>query len=221
MWALNFPSWSVSVEFAVSLLFFFYPLADHRVRAGAALAAIGTAVCLGVALTEIHAAKNLFKVINVGLVIGVGWFAIGYAAFLLSTQFSGYLRCYSSLTPYWFAALIPLLMMPQSVGATAIFCIVVLAALAFGAVNDRKTFLTAKPFIFLGTISYSIYLLHMPAYWTFEALLGEQSVRGLLGKSWVIASILGLSTLSYYYFELPAKRALLAILPRLQTNARL
>ena len=214
IWALNFPSWSVSVEFAVSLLFFLWPVGLYPLMAGSLLVTLGTALCVGVAAADLHPAQNVFAVVNLGLLSGIGWFAIGYGAFLLARQLSGQLRRFGALTPIWFMGLIPLFVVTQSVGSTAIFCLVVLATLVFGAVNDGKTFLGTRPFVFLGGISYSIYLLHMPVYWTFEVILGEQAVRGLLGKSIVIASILGLSTLSYYYFELPAKRALSAIWPR-------
>lgn len=217
-WALNFPSWSVSVELAVSLAFFFWPLAGNLLFGGSLLIAIGTFVCVGVIAADLHPAQNIFAVFNAGLLGGLGWFAIGYGAFFLATQFEEQLRRLGRLTPFWFVALVPIFVVSPTVYTTVIFCTVLLAALTFGAVNDGRTFLGAKPFVFLGGISYSIYLLHMPIYWTLEALLGEKNVRGLVGKAFVIACVLGLSTPSYYFFELPAKRAISALWPRLHTT---
>jgi peptidoglycan/LPS O-acetylase OafA/YrhL len=72
-------------------------------------------------------------------------------------------------------------------------------------------FLSLRPIVFLGEISYSIYLLHWVALRVFEYSIGRAVMEvGGLGLSLVVvlAGILGASVLTYYGVERPARRYL-------------
>jgi peptidoglycan/LPS O-acetylase OafA/YrhL len=203
-WGLNFPSWSISVEFVVSLLFFFLILKSDQKWTAALLLGVSIALCVLAAQSAIHPAENLFGFINVGLLSGVGWFGIGCAAYLMSAKYRGWFMRYGAITPLMIAGLLFLFILPSTAASDLALGLIVFGVLAFSASNDEATFLSCKPFVLLGAISYSIYLLHMPVYWTLELVLGEQNVRGALGKALAVSVIIGVSVLSYYYFELPA-----------------
>ncbi len=104
--------------------------------------------------------------------------------------------------------------------AVFIFGIMILSA---AYCKDRVSKgLNSKPFVFLGDISYSLYLIHMPLLFGFEVIRKimvdpDPYVTGMLGydfpplAAWaglflLLVLSLGLASLSYYYFETPMRK---------------
>jgi peptidoglycan/LPS O-acetylase OafA/YrhL len=93
--------------------------------------------------------------------------------------------------------------------------------MALSCRGSLSTMLSSPPTQWLGRLSFSIYLLHLPVYYLRPVILGEPP---LPPEHWAAANIvavvavLGLSHLSYLYFEVPTRdqlRRLGAERPRL------
>jgi peptidoglycan/LPS O-acetylase OafA/YrhL len=215
-WAFNFPSWSISVEMAVSLAFYFV-LRRNRVRLPEALLAVGVvlaALAIGSGLTP---ALNHFGVFNSGLVRGFAGFCLGSAAYLLTLRSPELCRKLRRPGLIAIAALVPFFLLQSwSLPAAALFAITeFLAVLACGT-DGEVPLLSSPPFVWLGAVSYSVYLLHIPVLWTAAALCGG-AVEGA-GRIVVLAAVLAISHVSYRFFELPMQRWLLDALA-LRRNA--
>ena len=69
--------------------------------------------------------------------------------------------------------------------------------------------LRVKPMVYLGTISYTIYLMHLPMYFLIRsALFGPTSSWSPVAQAWAVAvcsaaATVGLAALSWKYYELP------------------
>ncbi len=209
-WGYNFPSWSISVEMAVSLLFWWI-VRRETPKLAAALLVSGLALCAFETASGMTPALNHAVVFNSGLMRGVAGFALGVVAYL-ATRHAPHM-C-ARLAPFALpaVALLLALFVLQSwwwlsglVFAIAVF----VAVLAVAAAGDVPV-LSSRPLVWLGAISYSVYLLHIPVHWSATALFGDR-VLGL-GKPLLLAAILIASHLCFRLFELPMQRALLDLL---------
>lgn len=215
-WAFNFPSWSISVEMAVSLAFYFVMRRD-RPGLAAALLAGGVALCAFETASGFTPALNHAGVFNSGLMRGIAGFAIGAAAYLVTLHrgdacarlrqragpaalaATGVLAAFFLVETWWWAIGLGF--------ACAVFAAVLLAAIA-----DEVPMLSSRPFVWLGTVSYSVYLLHIPVYWSASALFGRHVLGS--GKFVLLAAVLAASAASYRWFEVPMQRLLLKRLAR-------
>jgi peptidoglycan/LPS O-acetylase OafA/YrhL len=73
--------------------------------------------------------------------------------------------------------------------------------------DDDATILRAQPFVSLGTVSYSVYLLHMPVYYALELAVGER-LLARAGKFVVVAIVLAAAYQSHRWIEIPFQRAI-------------
>lgn len=211
-WAFDFPSWSISVEMAVSLAFF---LVMRRDWPGLAIALL----IAGVALSGYETASGLTPalnhhgVLNSGLMRGIAGFALGAAAYLVSERHAGIT---ARLGPFALPVSTLLLAFflidawPWPVGA--VFALVAFSSVLAIAGAAGVPVLASHPFVWLGAVSYSVYLLHIPLLWSANALLG----RDLAGfeNLPLLALVLAASHLSYRHFELPLQRAALKTIAR-------
>jgi len=86
------------------------------------------------------------------------------------------------------------------------FMAMLVAAIAIGSRATRALFAN-PPMFFLGTISYSIYLWHLPVgYWVAQALDMKQVTIGTY-LLWAVPPIIAASALSYWLVERPFMRA--------------
>jgi peptidoglycan/LPS O-acetylase OafA/YrhL len=76
---------------------------------------------------------------------------------------------------------------------------VVLADLVVGRHSLLAPVLATRPMVFVGRISYGLYLLHLPVYYMVEKIMPESSLIVRLG--WKVAVSLALATASYYLVE--------------------
>jgi peptidoglycan/LPS O-acetylase OafA/YrhL len=207
-WAFNFPSWSISVEWCCALAFF---ALARGIRSGRTLVlallaiAVGVSVA-GIALMDADPAANMHGA-NLGLMRGAGGFAVGVLAYLASRspRFSGVFRLRPAvILGATYLALAFFGGAGRSTGPFYLACFVTVGGLSLAPGPLRL--LATRPLVWLGAISYSTYLLHMPLYQALE-LVGGSLVRGA-GKFVVIAAILAVSHACYRGFEMPAQRVL-------------
>jgi peptidoglycan/LPS O-acetylase OafA/YrhL len=209
--AWNLPSWSISVEWALYLLFPLGVGAFSRSTPGARLGSL-VACALGVlafALTHssfdvvfdgnglLRAAPEFFLGLCLALWVDTAWFARG-AAFL------GRDVVFALLV----LVILGLLCAPVHDGwVVALFPCLILAA--FTARGRMGSLLSTGPVHWLGLVSYSIYMLHLPVLLFARALgvdgqgpLAERAMRLVL----VLAALVALSGLTYPLIEVRARR---------------
>lgn len=211
-WAFNFPSWSISVEMAVSLLFYWLVRRDRPLLV-AALLSLGAALSAFELASGMTPALNHLGVFNSGLMRGIGGFALGCAAYLLALRAPASCARLGALAPAAALALLAFFVARDwSWPVSLPFALIVFATVLTTAAAGDVPLLSSRPLVWLGAVSYSVYLLHIPLLWSASTLLGEP-VDGL-GRLPLIAVVLVAAQLCYRYFELPAQRWVLARLSR-------
>lgn len=208
-WAFNFPSWSISVEMAVSLAFFLVMRRDRRWLAGALLVG-GLALAASELASGSTPAENHLRVLNSGLMRGLAGFALGAAAYLVARHRPGLAAATSRAALPAALALLAIMLVPEwGWLPSALFALTVFVAVLSAATFPDAPLLSSAPLVWLGAISYSVYLLHIPIAWTVTSLIGHEIAPGA-GKAALVALILAGATFCYRAFELPAQRWLLA-----------
>lgn len=202
----NYPSWSISVEVWVAVFYFLGMRVVGKLLPFFFLLVMTPAVLL---LTNFPDAYhyNYFSVVNGGLLRGVFGFAVGTGAFLLYRQVTGH-----KLSPWVSAALLVTLLLLFFADKSTASNLLLVYALSFALMialalcrvgNDRLANLLA----FSGSISYSIYLLHVPVYLLAERMLGEPHVLGAAAK-WSLPLLMIVAPISAYLFEKPVQNSL-------------
>ena len=120
----------------------------------------------------------------------------------------------------WAATLFVLFVTLWAISRLDFFVVVAFGSLIYHAASTKDMYgrlLNSRPLIALGNWSYSIYLWHAPTHYVVMALfaaiglpvnnLGLLSSRLLLLVTGV--AVVGLSALSYQYFEIPVRRFVL------------
>ena len=215
--SFNGPSWSISTEFVVNILFL-AAIALPRSTARAALIALFT-VSLAVILRNglvsdslvFGISNDVFRTI-VGFVCGVALYSV-HAHWLsridLKSGLADGLAIAAAFVFLYYCALGELGALRDMVIAVTCF-----PALIIGAIHGRmvKRFLTLPHLIYLGSISYSIYLVHFPL----QLAVHLASVMFLVQMpydswaflaSYVVATI-GLASITYRLIEVPGKNLL-------------
>ena len=75
----------------------------------------------------------------------------------------------------------------------------VLADLVLGRHSLLAPVLATRPMVFVGKISYGLYLLHLPVYFAVEKVIPDAPLVVRLG--WKVGVSLALATMSFYWFE--------------------
>jgi peptidoglycan/LPS O-acetylase OafA/YrhL len=204
--ALNFPAWSISVEFWIALLFFAL-MSSRRWRWPWLLL---IAVSLPIAFPDLTQgeAQNVLGVANLGLLRGIAAFSVGALAYLAYEHYGHRLSLPTAVPYALLAALVGLLTLPSwSVPATLAFYGLMFTLLVTLAANDGATILHSRALVWLGTVSYSVYMLHMPIYFALQLAVGDSVLRGA-GKPFVIANVLAAAYLSHRWVEVPCQRVI-------------
>lgn len=216
----NPPAWSVGAE-GVAYLLFAWAALGGLVRRGSPIAAL-CAVSFGAYLTIASSAGTLDVTGGLGLVRCLAGFSLGVAIWLYSPR--NWFRAPSVASA---AALLALAVMALASGAATVFVIPLFVALTATLQYDRGAiaqFLATPTAQFLGRVSYSIYLTHMPILYVFKIVLkrvahiashaGSHGLMLDIGSPWlgdalfgaVIVVVLLTSWMTYRFVEEPGRR---------------
>jgi peptidoglycan/LPS O-acetylase OafA/YrhL len=210
-WSFNEPSWSVSGEILVYLLFFLYA---RRARANYVVLAIAT-VIVGIAAQQ---PGSTLPILNGSLGRAMVGFFVGSLGFLymrkLDRRGSGTIFgwvCLALLTLV--CVLIYLvgfheLLGNVTLGSTlAVFPLVIFAALR---VSPLARLLSLRPFTFLGDISYAVYLCHVPLQMIVMTVMRGRGTAIPTASPWMLAgylvALVATATAAHYGFERPMRR---------------
>jgi len=206
----NYPSWSISTEAEAYICFIFSAqlLVNGRYPwlMGACCVAMVISLCI------VHGQLNLCSGIS-ALLRTVAEFSFGA---LLYRAHVRYVRS----PRLWAAILACLLVAIANITQQDFLIVGAFACLIYYAVNATDALgklLNSPPLVALGNWSYSIYLWHVPIHYGLMTTLTAlgYSVSNLSSSSarlMVLATalgVIGLSALSYQYFETPMRRAIM------------
>jgi peptidoglycan/LPS O-acetylase OafA/YrhL len=206
----NHPSWSISAEWFAYLSFPLFAFVAWRLRARPAVAAVGAAVFLlalyaaferlaGFPLTEATFRWGALRI--------VPCFALGCALYLVYRR--GALPQPGMVAGFAAIGLIASAALPAWDGVTVLFAGLLILALA-SLPNARAGLLASRPAVYLGEISYSVYMVCVP--WKLLAVTLAARVTGAEDKmlAWpvwiaVVAALPVVAAVSYHLVEKPAR----------------
>lgn len=204
---LDFPSWSLSAELLLSLLF---PLMAALVFKTGARAAFMTALLMALIMTLVRNDMGLRPwyeaTFDGGAFRAIPMFFAGMAVEVLVRDMPR-LRLNWAVPHVFALGLIGLMLSPVPVPLVLPLFVVLVALLALCERDCAPTFLGREPFIMLGNTAFAVFLLH-----TFVGIFMLHLARALHLTSlsavlvWIslgAALTIGLGLLSYRYFELP------------------
>lgn len=203
----NPPSWSISIEFLAYLIFPLVIWAMQRLSRFGPWPAIATCAVLGLAGNALFS----WQIMGVGAIVrGLTEFFLGCAVALATGG-----RLSAWLMGRWGSiAAAGLMLLAYALVADTGFVIALACApllLTLCGDNPVSRVLGARPLHFLGEISYSVYLGHFLfsslAYRVIgPAWMAESAWHALAGGLTLTVIILALSSITYYWVELPARR---------------
>jgi peptidoglycan/LPS O-acetylase OafA/YrhL len=207
----NNPSWSVAVEVVAYMLFFLYA---SRARSGYVAASLCT-IAVGIAIMRMG---WMYPLLNGYVARGAIGFFVGSMLFLgvRALKRLGYGRTFARVA---FAVAIAVFAITYAVGfdeyvggttlplLLVIFPLVILVGLE---IRPLAAVLSLRPLTFLGDVSYSVYLVHVPLQMSMLYYLREHHVEAPVKSGAFLAEFLGavliLAYVVHRFFELPARR---------------
>lgn len=216
----NPPAWSIGAEYVAYLLFGWAALSGAVRRGPKILAACAAALAAYPAMSI--ASGTLDVTFALGLVRCVAGFSLGVGVWLYSPAAWRGAAIVAAL-----ASLAAFLVLAFVAGAGVALVIPLFVALVASLQYDRgavAALLSSRPAQFLGRVSYSIYLTHMPILYVFTIVLkrvahvpfhaGPHGQMLEIGSPWIgdllfalaIAAVLGASWLTYTFVEEPGRR---------------
>ena len=212
----NVPSWSISTELMVYLVFALAVWGTRgKIERYLAVALVALPIVIYVINGDMSATHR------VGLLRCLYGFAAGAAAWHVFTRFRDRVPSGTAAEAWAIAAVLVFVMFfgrePLSIAAPAVFAAIVLVFARQGGAVSR--ILTRRPFLFLGTVSYSIYMTHYfiarrAVEWVgFAKAQGIGVVNSLGSDRWAgdlalvcyLAIVIAISAATYRFLEAPCR----------------
>jgi peptidoglycan/LPS O-acetylase OafA/YrhL len=211
----NGPAWSISTEFYTYLVFGLIVLVLNRFK-GVVFAGISV-----VSFILLITGKTMVSTMFVSCLAG---FFLGCVVSLAVTKFTGRLPSYFPTT----ILIITFAFLVWNSNPRNYFCIYLLSAVLIFALTTSERglchrLLTVKPLMWLGMISYTVYMSHLAVEWfffprvhlvikklfrffSFEQTSATFALEATIGGVTVVAAILFTSAFVYRFVEWPARR---------------
>jgi peptidoglycan/LPS O-acetylase OafA/YrhL len=213
----NMPSWSIAAEFFAYLLFPMLIVVISRLRRSGAALFIAAGVALAVTYDALLPHDSALIRVMAGFLVGMGAFRLG------PIELPGMLRRWGGLLA------VALVVIWASGSATpslhigvVLFAVLIVLVRGSGDVTGR--FLALPPLVYLGEVSYSLYMVH----WPVRAVLRQAYVStglldavhpGLIVLSYWVVSILAAIAM-YHVIEQPGRRWVRALAVRPDRSRR-
>ncbi|MCB1070328.1 MAG: acyltransferase [Kiritimatiellae bacterium] len=212
--SFNGPSWSICCEI-IAYIAFFGVLAWSRTR-GKRLPLYGAMVLIGITAIRLSPELPLFNYLMGRAILG---FFMGCLTFEASAMLRRHQRANQTTLILLSIALTGVIVMANRIGMKPflgewalvmtlfIYPATILLSLHLSLLYRILSF---KPFTYLGEISYSVYLIHVPAHMILLTLVDFTNLRVDMTSAFqyglFILVVLGLSAASYEFFEKPLSR---------------
>lgn len=212
----NGPAWSVSVEWIVNLLFFM--LAWRLRHIGTFLWVSLIAICLTYLMWISPQSLNLvfanIFLVNPTLARGILGFAIGALIFRYHTHLPSLSFWMLHLLDVMLVVALAVILLYYEkgfiVGLDYILVVALFPPLIILSLYKKSWIaqcVSLPPFVFLGKISYSIYLLNLPLFYAFQYSPMIRNLHLTLPYSglYFMLLVIVLSTVSYFVIEVPCR----------------
>ena len=211
-WSWNIPSWSISTEFWVGLLVLPFAFRFIKTTVAILLSATGyTAIFL-----VVGSIRNQYAFVAPGLTLGVlsttSGLLLGVALYRIgktknfNLNFGTSARSLAGLSELALLCAILYIASIGRHGGIEIFSIVAMPFLILSSSTSHSFFaniLSSKPFAWLGKISYSLYLIHLPILGAMT-LCGLEKIENIPFRFALFAIVAAVvSTLVYRFIERP------------------
>lgn len=215
----NVPSWSISGEFFAYLLFPFLIFFLHSVRVYIRIGVIALGVVALIYAFHRPTCSSLGACIGMlGLLRCIVAFLLGIGVFLLHRKTVDMPTSLYAAVSLGAAALLVILVafrVPNYFYVSILFAAILYGML--GCHGPVHRLLETTPFVYLGEISYSIYLTHVfVAEVVFKLFLENGEVPGAGLIAFYIVATLTFSAFSYHMVEVPLRRRVYYSLARLR-----
>jgi len=207
----NYPSWSISTEAEAYVMFVFLAGALVTGKYPRLMAACCVAIVAGLSITR-GGSLNLYTGFP-ALLRTLAEFSLGVLLYRAHSGAGSFPKKLAPILAIVFLGLARLTHLDFFIiGAFA--CLITYGV---DSTNSLGRLLNSRPSVALGNWSYSIYLLHAPTHYTVMAILAASghpvsnlglSRARLLSLATTVA-VLGLSAVTYRYFETPVRRLII------------
>ena len=225
----NTPSWSISGEFLAYLIFPFLAFAIHNLSIGMKIILYIFLLFLIAFIYEINNSLSLGdNISSLGLLrctigFSLGMFICYFYKEILKTKtnFSGFAKIAFVILTFIFI-LLSYNFSKNHYFAPACFSLFLFLILLFN--SPMHQFLESRVLVYIGDISYSLYLNHILVLYVLTMIFLENNEKAGYGfiLSYLLITVL-VSSLTYKMVEIPARGwlcAKLAIIPKLQTRSK-
>lgn len=209
---INDPSWSIGIEFWLSAL-----LLPLLIRGSlAVLLAIIVAAYLFIAIHAhgLMAIGAVYPFVSLGVLKGIAGMSLGVAICKVEEPLNSKLE---NMDVQWYAALISVSFAFTAAAivwqnnsllnfAVIVAIIPVLAARSFSRLRSINGFLSSKPLVWLGTISFSLYLVHTPVLVLLDVPTVARSLGGVNAAIFLSVACILAGAAVHYFFEKPVAR---------------
>lgn len=197
----NDPAWSVSVEIFVSIFILHYLVSNKKPQLALFIGLLAYFYLFYCDGFRLRSWSPVGFGVNGGLLRGIGGVLVGYAIYEANWAIK-FPKAFG-----WLLALALIFSLYASDGSYDIvgllIFIVLLSSVREG--GGVKRFVSSPPFVWLGEISYSLYLMHTPIILLMAPGGGWSTYLGALGPIFVFTVAVSVSAVVYYGFETPIR----------------
>lgn len=204
----NIPSWSISVELFAGTLVLLLSFM-HQTMAWIT-AAISAALCLYLNIDVKGASNAAVPLLSDGVIRCFLCVSLGICAYQLSMFFSSWITRNSRIVAamiFCVFMLILIVLFGMNISLSAYLVMTPIVALTVAALPhvecDVRNFLESEKLVFLGKISFSLYLIHTPVIYSLLGLKGNIFDMNIIYATLAVTIAVGLSNLTLKYIELP------------------